>query len=419
MEHKQPRLGARLRVPLIATVVITAILATAIFSVSYRSQGTITSDMTSSDTAFTSNSIIVSSSATLLASNTGSSSTVSPAPCAEPYRVPVDNQTIFSNGTQIIKSAQPAFVANTGSTMDLCVEYVDQAWGNQTVSAPTPVDVFSWPSNFPNSEPPTNDVVGSPSLANITLAPGQSTVIEYKVSTGENSTGFDGLGLGPMGSLNCTAIPIAVGYQPSQVNLSDFPNIYSSGVFGGGVPSCYQGPLRGQIIGYTGASIAYLRGEKILNLTEYVSDISVSSFPSPNAGENVTFKMNVQSFSKPLTLGNSVSGYIWTFNGNPELTPDAANNYCGWQADNGSAISSETYTAFNGLPSGYLQIDEPSLQIDPHSSAAYSFSILIRGPIAEYTAIQVQSDAAVADFLPVSIAGQLQTNTGSCSSIIH
>jgi len=211
-------------------------------------------------------------------------------------------------------------------------------------------------------------------------------------------------------------IPIAVGHLPSEVNASDFPH-YEVGIVNG----CALDGFNAQIIGYTGASIAYLRSESRFNPTESTTNLTVSSFPTSNGGENITFKMRVQSFSKPLTLGNSVGGYVRTFNGNPELTltPGSPDNYCGWYVNNDTAFSGMSYTSFSDMPNGYLQVDEPVLQLGTYSSANYTFSILVRGPIAPYTAIDMGSDVAVTDFFPVSVAGQLQANSGPCPSILQ
>ncbi|MDG6915441.1 MAG: hypothetical protein JRN58_03150 [Nitrososphaerota archaeon] len=168
--------------------------------------------------------------------------------------VPASNETTYANGTQVTESAEPAFVVSAGFSMELCVEFYDPGYTNQSISTPTDMSAFSWPSDFPGPQPPATNVTVTPSPENLSLSAGQITVVEYKVSTGENSTGFDGLWLTPMYAMDCNAIPFAVGYSPSSVNSSDFPG-------GFGLPMCNIGPLNGQIIGYTGASVVYLTEE--------------------------------------------------------------------------------------------------------------------------------------------------------------
>ncbi len=412
------RIGSRLGVPLVSAV-IAILLAVGIFAVSYHPQVSITSASTTTPVSST-NSTSSSSSTDVdhSTSTSQSSSTISPSPCDQPYRVPPSNVTTLANGTQITESAEPAFVVGTGSTIDLCLQFVDMPFYNQSISTPLGSSWFSWPSDFPGPQPPANNVSGSASPGNISLSAGQTTVIQYKVSTGENSTGFDGLWLGPSYSFGCTAIPVAIGYLPSQVNSSDFPN------YAFGLPECNTGPLEGQIIGYTGASVAYLRSGRIFNPTENVSDISVSSFPTSGGQENITFRIHVQSFSHPVTLGSPAnnSNVVRVFAGNPELVPDSAGNECSWAPNNQTADSEEKDTSFNELPIGYLEFDSPTLQMSPYSSANYTFSVLISGPIATYTAMDVGiivgNTVVSTSYLPVSVAGQLQTNAGSCSSIV-
>jgi hypothetical protein len=326
--------------------------------------------------------------------------------------------TTLANGTQITESAKPAFVVGTGSMMELCVEFVDPAYTNQSASTPTDLYAFSWPDS-PGVVviQPANNVSTIATPENISLSAGQSTVVEYRISTGENSTGFDGLNVGPLGALDCAALPVAVGYQPSQVNSSDFSSYYH------GITSCPLSGVLGSIVGYTGASVVYLRNETRFNLTENVTDVSVSSFPTSGGQENITFRMHIKSFGYPVALGSPAidSSVVRVFSGNPELVT-LANNYCSWISDNQTAWSDQKITTLNEVPTGYLQFDSPTLQMSPYSSINYSFSILISGPIARYTAIDgviiVGNIVVGASDFPVSIAGQLQTISGSCEPLL-
>jgi hypothetical protein len=383
---------------------------------SFHPQATTTSSTPGSATSISSS---ANSSANPSSSTSAeSSSTISPAPCAQPYLVPANNVTTLANGTQITESAKPVLVVGAGSTMELCVEFVDPAYTNQSVYTTTDLYAFSWPDS-PGvvTIPPANNVSTTATPENISLSAGQGTVVEYKLSTGENSTGFDGLNVGPLGDSGCRAIPLAVGYLPSQVNSSDFSSYYQ------GFPECPPGNLVAAVVGYTGASIAYLRSETVFNPTENVTDISVSSSPTSGGEENITFRMHVQSFSHTVALGVPAidSSILRVFTENPELVT-LANNYCSWIPDNQTADSGSKLTTFNELPSGYLQFDSPTLQMRPYSSANYTFSVLIFGPIASNTAMDVGiivGNAFVgASSFPVSVAGQLQTISGSCQRVI-
>jgi hypothetical protein len=293
--------------------------------------------------------------------------------------------------------------------MELCLEYTNNS--GQVLSRAASIDAFSWGSNYLSvPQQPANDVITSASPKNISLSVGQSGIIEYEVAAGRNSTGFVGLGLWPP-VMNCRSIPLAVGYPPSQVGPSYFPN------YEAGPQSCPVGGIASKIIGYTGASVAYLRSGYRSTLTENVTNISVAAFPTANGGENITFKMRIQTFSFPLTIGQPVgdSSYVRAFTGNPELTPLPENDFCSWYPHNETAVNDMALTTFEKMPSSYMHVNAPALRIGPYSSADYSFSILILGPIARYTAIDV-SDVAGTAYFPVSIAGQLQTISGSCDS---
>lgn len=407
MERANPRLARRLIAGVIAAAIIAIVLGAAIFGAFYARENVISSGTTPTAT----NSLTSQAESTTVEQ---SSTPLSPNPCSQPYETPVTNSTMYPNGTLITKSAAPAFVMGTGSTMELCLKYTNNS--NQNVSTSDSISAFEWPPCYLSCAGSLagNEVI-SASPANIFLSEGQSIVVDYQISGSVNSTGFLGLSPSLFEAYQCRSIPLAVGYQLAEVNASDFPN------YNEGLPNCPQAGFILQIVGYSGASIALLRNETSRNFTENVNNISISSFPSTEGGENVTFKMRVQTFSTPLSLGNSVAGYVRTFNGNPELTltPGSPDNYCGWYVNNDTALDSSTYTSFGDMPSGYLQVDEPQVQMTPYSSVSYSFSVLIKGPIAEYTAIDIASDVAVTDFFPVSIGGQLQTNAGSCPSILQ
>jgi hypothetical protein len=418
LENKQPRLGTRLAARLVAVAVIAIVLGAVVFGV-YLPRASTTSAKPSSSASVTSTTASPSTGPTSSTSTGEHSSTTSPAPCALSYRVPANNQTTFSNGTQVTESAEPALVMRAGSTMELCMEYTNYD-ANQSFSGPAPIYAFQWPACYDSCVgPPANNVSASASPENISLSAGQSNVVDYTIAAGKNSTGFVGLSLGLFTAFKCSSIPLAVGYSPSQVNDSDFPLYYA------GLPNCPTPAARAQIVGYTGASIAYLRSESRFNPTENVTDITVSSFPTSSGGENITFSVHVQTFSHPVTIeqGNAsgqeavVGGYIRVFTGNPELTTLPADDYCSWYPNNSTAVNDMTLTPVEKLPSGYLQVDAPVLQLSPYSSANYSFSILIVGPIASYTAIDVSSAVVILAYFPVSIAGQLQTISGSCAPI--
>ena len=190
-----------------------------------------------------------SSSSTSALSTAESPSTISPAPCALSYRVPPSNVTTLANGTQITENAIPAFVMGTGSTMELCLEYTNAVPSIPHLLTPT-IAALQWASCYPTCNSPARNFTTNASPVSILFSQGESIVVEYTISAGENSTGFVGLSEGYY--LECASIPVAVGYPSSQVNASDFPG------YGSIVGGCPGSPVEAQIIGYTGGSVVYL-----------------------------------------------------------------------------------------------------------------------------------------------------------------
>lgn len=331
----------------------------------------------------------------------------SPQGCPQAYPPQTSNRTSLPNGTEITQVAFPALVVSPGSTTILCVDY-----GNGTYSGPAYNSVSTWNGERPQGG---QDVSVSASPADLFISDGQNVDIEYTLVAGPNSTGFYGLGLLQM----CFPVPIAIGYEPSQVNSTDFPGLFGAR-FG-----CPAQVLGAQIIGYSGGSIAYLKATSSFNPTINITDVSVSSFPTSQEAENVTFRMNIQSFSRPLTAGLSLNeSIVRVFGGNPDLTTLPVNDYCSWYPDNTNEVNDMKITAFQDLPAGFMQIDAPVLQLGAYSNSTYTFSVLISGPIAKYTAIDPtlyagapgsQSELySMAAYFPVSISGQLQSVSGHC-----
>lgn len=261
MENRQQGPGSRpaIRVGVVAVVVL--VLGVAIYQGSYRAQD-ISLAVTANSSASSMSTSAGSSSgrsesyenATSSAS-TSQSSTASPAPCKEPYMLPATNNSTLANGTTVTETKTPVFFVAAGSTMQLCVRFVDLININRSVSTSTELYTFSWPESPSIQTQPANNVstIGTPE--NLSLSPGQSVVVEYEFTTGKNSTGFDGMMVGPLGALSCKAMRIAVGYQPSQINSSDFSSYYH------GITECPTSVLVGSVIGYTGAGIVYLNSE--------------------------------------------------------------------------------------------------------------------------------------------------------------
>lgn len=331
----------------------------------------------------------------------------SPQPCAQPYPSQTTNRTTLANGTVITRTALPALVVSPGSTVALCVDYA-----NGSYSGPAYHSVSDWASG---QTAPAQNVNTTASPADVYVTDGQSVGVEYTLTTGPESTGFYGLGLLQF----CVPVPVAVGYEPSQVNSSDFP-----GLFGAHFCPAAQ-VLDARIVGYTGASIAYLTSVSSFNPTINITGVSVSSFPTTRGGENITFTMDLRSFSRPLTAGLSLNASIVrVFAGNPDLTTLPVNDDCSWYPNNTNEVDHMNTTTFGDLPAGFIQIHAPTLQMGTYATGTYTVSMVVTGPIAKYTAIDPtlyvkvsgspQTLYAIAAYFPVSVSGHLQTVSGEC-----
>jgi hypothetical protein len=331
----------------------------------------------------------------------------SPTPCAQAYPSQTSNHTTMANGTVITDTAYPALVMNPGSRVTLCVDYA-----NGDYSGPAYNSVSSWNSTGKLSA--SQNVSTSASPPEVFLTQGETAAVEYVVTAGPQSRGFYGVGL-----LNfCIPVPLAVGYEPSQVNSTDFPGLF-------GARFCPAEVLDTQIVGYTGASIAYLTSASRFNPTINITGVSVSSVPTTGGAENVMFTMNLRSFSRPFTAGLSLNdSIVRVFEGNPDLTTLPVNDDCSWYPNNTNEVNHMNTTTFQNLPSGFMQIDAPVVQLGTYSNTTYAVSMLIAGPIATYTAVDPtlyvktsgspQTLYAIAAYFPVSVSGQLQTLSGQC-----
>jgi hypothetical protein len=330
---------------------------------------------------------------------------------------PTSNETELSNYTVVTESQVPGFIMSPGSTMQLCVEY-SSGFLNNTYDGPAYNSAYSWEQN--GDLQPTNGFASSASPTNISIAAGQSVDVVYSVTAYSNATGFYGLTL----LQYCLPFPIAVGYPTSQVNSSDFPGLF-------GTRSCPDEFLGSQILGFSGATMVQVVNTTRDVLTSGITNVSVSSFPTPQGAENVTFRMQVQSFSQPLSLGLSLNeSFFRSFYGNPGLIPAFTGDYCSWSATNDSALGGQvSISKLQNEPASMIQVNAPTLNLEPYSNGSFTVSILVEPPVPQYSAVYVYlytSSAGrptlyldFADYVPVSVAGQLQTVSGSCPSVTN
>ena len=165
------------------------------------------------------------------------------APCQVGPWSPESNSTFLPNGTVITRVFWPVFLMKPGSQATVCVAYHNPY--NQTIPSNVWAEVLSWGPNVTALDI-SSQVKIDVSQSSLALSQGQKATVFYELDAPLNATGFYGLYL----FQQCGLIPVAVGYQGSQVNLNDFPGLF-------GVSSCQAIFLDSQITGFTGGTLAY------------------------------------------------------------------------------------------------------------------------------------------------------------------
>lgn len=163
--------------------------------------------------------------------------------CQEGLWSPESNSTVLPNGTVITQVFWPVFLMNPGSQAMACVAYHNPY--NQTIPANVWAQVLTWGPNA-TVRLPSPQVRINASQSNLALSLGQNATVIFRIDAPLNATGFYGLYL----FQQCGLIPVAVGYEASQVNLNDFPGLF-------GMTTCQAIFLDSQIIGFSGGTIAY------------------------------------------------------------------------------------------------------------------------------------------------------------------
>ncbi|MDG6999976.1 MAG: hypothetical protein JRN15_12775, partial [Nitrososphaerota archaeon] len=149
--------------------------------------------------------------------SSGSKKTPDYGPCTSPYpSAPADTQTYFNNGTVANNGWLRVLVIPENSTGQICVRYssgnlgnsysgqayasIEKATPNGSAFTPTPLVAI-------NANPP-----------NVSLFPGVNQTEVYTINSSAGSKGFYGVNMFQF----CPSIPFAIGYQQSELNMSDF-----------------------------------------------------------------------------------------------------------------------------------------------------------------------------------------------------
>ena len=163
-------------------------------------------------------------------------------PCQVGPWSPESNSTVLTNGTVTTRVSWPVFLMKPGSQATVCVAYHNPY--NQTLPASIFAVVLSWGPNVTERLP--SQVKVNASQTDLALSLGRIATVFFQLNVPLNATGFYGLYL----FQQCDLIPIAVGYQASQVNLNDFPGLF-------GESTCQAIFLDSQITGFNGGTLAY------------------------------------------------------------------------------------------------------------------------------------------------------------------
>jgi len=310
----------------------------------------------------------------------------------------------------------------TGSTGQVCVQYSGAEFGSE-YNGPVSSGVY-WTNNSDGEQVPT-------SLVNVRAFPSQMSVstyvnetIAYGINSSEGSNGLYEVGL----FLFCPGVPLAVGYHEAELNTSDFA--WALEVYHG----CPFLALQHTIVGLTNIQAIFLPVWNRYTMTYNITGSSVLSFnPAPNV-QNVTFRLQVQTFASPLNVSLSLNdSTVVRVLYDPMLTRSPANDSCSWYPNDSEALDGGVWTQFGQFGPGNMTIDAPSVQIPAYSIAIYTLSIKIASySQAYYYALMPTISLAapggvqpalqsVAAYYPVNIGRSdftgvaAQTLSGACS----
>ena len=176
------------------------------------------------------------------------------------------------NGTVVHQVNFPVFTMRPNSTADFCVTYYDilNGPGKQSGVSGQPLVWGPNTTYFGNASNLT--IAAHPGSAY--FAPRQNTSVVYEVAASSNATGFYGLYLSQYTNpiTTCAPVPIAVGQDPSQLSLNDFPGLFAD-------RSCFSIEMSSRITGFGGGSVVYFHAPCGLPPTIQLSNYTTRSEP--------------------------------------------------------------------------------------------------------------------------------------------
>ncbi|MDG6907205.1 MAG: hypothetical protein JRN20_15635 [Nitrososphaerota archaeon] len=288
-------------------------------------------------------------------------------PCATQFPPPPANsQTYFKNGTVANNGWLRVLITPENSTGQICVQYSSGNLGNSySGKVYTNIEKAS-PNGSLFTSTPLASISANPSR--ISLYPGSNQTVVYTINSSTGSKGFYGISMLQF----CPDIPIAIGYQKSELNLSDFSWAY------GEFYSCPALFLSAQIVGLTNMQVAYLPLQTRYTMKYNITHSSVVSYNPSSSEQNVTFNMQIQTFASALTVTfDSRDSTIVRFISDPNLTQLPANDSCSWYPNNNQALDSANWIPLETSSSSNVTVSATSLQIPAYSVGNYSFSIML------------------------------------------
>ena len=358
-----------------------------------------------------------------------------------PSRPLVTQTTNNNSGDIVVVTNTPVLLMKPGTTARLCMSYTEISSG-QTFSG----KVYS-------------QVVGATNMKNVTIAPHPENIadkdyyfanaidalqnkrsfdVAYDINAPVNSKGF--YGLWPLGV--CPGLPLAVGYDATEINYSkDFP--WTSGPYYG----C-SGFIDAKIVGLSGIEVSYITKKSESNIGYEISGVqynitkgeiqenqSISEANPPSEAVTVTFTVHFHTYNATFNVIVDAKDFaIAHFDGNPQFEKD---NGCNWVATNKTVFdhpdNRSIYDGNLAADTQYVKIAGRSEKILPYTTdSTYSFNVTLTNLPEGYYALQPAifitdenepltkyginantssntnaAGSAIANYFPVTIGGKL------------
>lgn len=297
--------------------------------------------------------------------------------CNSPFPSPPANtHTLLKNGTVETSNWLPVLLMSGNATGQICIKYTNnlndlfQSQVNGGVYKPS---IIKQGNSISITASPTSVPSISASPSNIYLYLGSSQIVTYTIESGSNTSGIFSVGT----LQSCPGTPLAVGYQESDLNVSDFS--YFLGTFYG----CYV-DLSSTMVGVTNIQVAYLPIHSNYTLYYNILNSSVVSVnPSPKV-QNLTFNLEVQAYGSPITvsLDSGDPSSLVAMPQDPNLSKLPSNQSCTWYPNNHQSFEappgspeSPVWTALESSGSGTVTVHAPIVAIPAYSVFNYSLSI--------------------------------------------